>query len=73
MPVQEPKNPGDEVAPGTPQSGEAPCRVCNGSGRVESKPCEACGGGGKVIVLVAMLERRRESLAPRLDTAGVGI
>jgi DnaJ-class molecular chaperone len=44
--------PDDEVAPGTPQSGEAPCRACMGSGRVEGNPCPHCGGTGKVTVLV---------------------
>lgn len=44
--------PGDEVAPGTPQSGEAPCPACSGTGRVEGKACEACGGGGTITALV---------------------
>lgn len=29
-----PLNPGDEVAPGTPGTGEALYRVCGGSGRI---------------------------------------
>lgn len=45
-------NPGDEVAPGTEQSGEAVCPTCNGSGRTEGEPCPACGGSGHVTVLV---------------------
>jgi DnaJ-class molecular chaperone len=44
--------PGDEVLPGTPQSGEAPCRACSGGGRVEGAACKACAGTGKVRVLV---------------------
>ena len=42
-------NPGDEAPPGTPGSGEAPCRACGGTGQVDGKPCEACGGTGKVM------------------------
>ncbi|HEX2726126.1 MAG TPA: hypothetical protein VHN20_09930 [Beijerinckiaceae bacterium] len=48
----DPKKPGDEVPPGTPQSGEANCRRCHGSG-VEAEPCPDCGGSGMVVVLVA--------------------
>jgi DnaJ-class molecular chaperone len=44
--------PGDEVAPGTPQSGEAPCPACGGDGMVESRPCEACRGSGTITALV---------------------
>jgi DnaJ-class molecular chaperone len=44
--------PGDEVAPGTPQSGEAPCPACRGMGRVETRPCEACAGSGTITALV---------------------
>ena len=52
--MAEPSNdkPGDEVRPGTPQSGEAPCPACDGNGRVGREACEACAGTGKVSVLV---------------------
>ena len=43
------KNPGDEVAPGTPQTGEAPCPDCSGTGRRDGAPCPACGGTGTVV------------------------
>ncbi len=46
------KNPGDEVAPGTPQSGENVCPRCQGSGRIEGNECPDCGGSGTVIVNV---------------------
>jgi DnaJ-class molecular chaperone len=46
------KNPGDEVPPGTPQSGENICRACNGSGRTDNGPCSNCGGTGTVTTLV---------------------
>lgn len=39
-------NPGDEAAPGTPGSGEAPCPKCAGSGRQGDKECPNCGGSG---------------------------
>ena len=50
--AQEPKTPGDEVPPGTTQSGANTCRACGGSGSVESKVCSECGGSGQVTVLV---------------------
>lgn len=46
------KNPGDEVPPGTPQSGERTCRMCGGTGRLAGKSCNNCGGTGVVVVLV---------------------
>lgn len=46
------KNPGDEVAPNTPQSGEHVCRRCKGRGRLDERPCPSCLGTGKVTVLV---------------------
>ncbi len=53
MPEQPDLNPGDEVKPGTPQSGEHVCPTCFGSGRAESGgECPACGGSGKIIALV---------------------
>ena len=45
----EPRNPGDEAAPGTPQTGEALCPQCSGSGEWQGFRCAACGGTGKVI------------------------
>ena len=45
-------NPGDEVPPGTAQSGEAPCPRCGGDGRLDDGDCPDCGGTGKVIALV---------------------
>lgn len=41
--------PGDDAPPGTPGTGEAPCRVCGGSGRVGGAVCQNCAGTGKVI------------------------
>ncbi len=52
MASDDPKKPGDEVPAGTPQSGEAICRLCKGTGRLQDKPCPDCGGSGKVVVLV---------------------
>jgi DnaJ-class molecular chaperone len=46
------KKPGDEVKPGTPQSGETLCPRCQGSGRRDGAPCPECRGSGKVTVLV---------------------
>lgn len=49
MPTPDPEmNPGDEVKPGTPGSGEDICATCHGGGRVDGQACEACGGSGKV-------------------------
>ena len=45
-------NPGDEVPPGTPGSGEAICRDCGGTGRIGASTCPKCGGSGKVIKLL---------------------
>lgn len=49
-PATPPLAPGDEAAPGTPGTGEAPCRRCNGSGRVGGARCPECGGSGTVTV-----------------------
>lgn len=47
------RNPGDEAAPGTPQTGEITCPVCQGSGKdAQQKMCLNCGGTGMVIVTV---------------------
>jgi RecJ-like exonuclease len=45
----EPLNPGDEAAPGTPGTGENLCPQCSGSGRVDGGECPTCDGTGKVI------------------------
>jgi hypothetical protein len=39
----------DEVAQGTPGSGENVCRRCSGTGMVEGRVCDECNGTGKVI------------------------
>lgn len=53
MPEQPDLNPGDEVTPGTPQSGEAICPACQGAGRQDGGgPCPQCGGSGRIIALV---------------------
>jgi DnaJ-class molecular chaperone len=52
MPPEPDLNPGDEVAPGTDQSGEAPCPTCSGSGRKDDAPCPDCAGSGRVTVLI---------------------
>lgn len=46
------RNPGDQALPGTPQSGEALCYACRGSGVNEGKHCVTCGGSGKIIQLI---------------------
>ena len=46
------KNPGDEVAPGTPQSGDNICRRCGGKGAIDDRPCSDCDGTGTVTTLV---------------------
>ncbi len=50
--ASEPKAPGDEVAPGTSQSGEVTCPVCKGTGRADDGPCPSCEGKGRVTQLV---------------------
>lgn len=42
--------PGDEAAPGTPQTGEGLCPACAGKGRIGDRPCATCAGTGTVIV-----------------------
>lgn len=46
---EEPLNPGDEAAPGTPSTGEDVCPDCGGSGEKDGKDCPNCGGTGKII------------------------
>jgi DnaJ-class molecular chaperone len=43
------RNPGDETAPGTPQTGETTCPECHGTGRAPSGECPNCGGTGRVV------------------------
>jgi DnaJ-class molecular chaperone len=51
-----PTRPGDEAAPGTPQSAETTCPLCGGSGSVDNNGvavmCPECEGSGRVTVLV---------------------
>jgi hypothetical protein len=46
-------NPGDEVPPGSPASGEHVCRACGGVGRRDGEPCTECGGTGRVTVAIS--------------------
>jgi DnaJ-class molecular chaperone len=46
------RNPGDEVAPGTPQAGEITCPECHGTGRAQDGQCRNCGGTGRVTQTV---------------------
>jgi DnaJ-class molecular chaperone len=41
-------NPGDEVPPGTPGSGDDVCPVCDGSGEANGRECMNCGGTGLI-------------------------
>lgn len=45
-------NPGDEAEPGTPQTGEAVCPACAGTGRRDGRACAACGGAGTIVQIV---------------------
>ncbi|WP_165842899.1 hypothetical protein [Phenylobacterium deserti] len=45
-------HPGDQVPPGTPQSGENLCPRCGGSGRLQGAPCPDCDGSGRVVELI---------------------
>jgi RecJ-like exonuclease len=46
-------NPGDEVPPGSPGSGEAVCPQCTGTGRTDDgRRCGNCGGTGKISQLI---------------------
>jgi DnaJ-class molecular chaperone len=44
------KNPGDEVAPGTEQTGTLPCETCGGTGSYQGELCTVCGGTGEIVV-----------------------
>lgn len=39
----------EAVPPGTPGAGEAPCRACEGTGRIEGRDCPECGGTGVIV------------------------
>jgi len=50
LPESTDTNPGDEVPPGSPASGENVCPECHGSGKLPGKgECPNCGGTGKII------------------------
>lgn len=45
------RHPGDEAAPGTPQTAEDICPECDGKGKLGSRePCPNCGGTGRIVV-----------------------
>lgn len=47
------RNPGDEDAPGTPQTAENVCPHCAGKGtHADGSACPVCGGTGKVTEIV---------------------
>jgi hypothetical protein len=48
----EPRRPGNESRPGSPQTGEHICPACGGSGYRAGAPCPECGGTGHVIAIV---------------------
>jgi RecJ-like exonuclease len=41
--------PGDEAPAGVPGAGEAPCRRCKGTGRIDGEPCPECDGTGVIL------------------------
>lgn len=46
------RNPGDESALGSKQTGMVTCPDCHGSGRQGERPCPTCGGTGEVVRIV---------------------
>ena len=46
------RNPGDQAAPGAPQTGEVTCPQCHGTGRAQNGACPNCGGTGQVVQIV---------------------
>jgi DnaJ-class molecular chaperone len=46
------RNPGDEAAPGTPQTAEDICPDCGGSGKQGQAACANCGGTGRIVKIV---------------------
>ena len=46
------RNPGDESAPGTPQTAEDICPECQGSGKQGQADCVNCGGTGRIVKII---------------------
>ena len=46
------RNPGDESAPGTPQTAEDICPECQGSGKQGQSACVNCGGSGRIVKII---------------------
>jgi DnaJ-class molecular chaperone len=46
------RNPGDESAPGTPQTAEDICPECQGSGKQGQGDCVNCGGSGRIVKII---------------------
>ncbi len=47
------RNPGDEAAPGSFQTGEQTCPECHGSGKAADHPsCANCDGTGMIVKIV---------------------
>lgn len=46
------RNPGDESAPGTPQTAEDICPECQGSGKQGQTDCGNCGGTGRIVKII---------------------
>ena len=46
------RNPGDESAPGTPQTAEDICPECLGCGMQGQAACAYCGGTGRIVKIV---------------------
>ena len=46
------RNPGDQSAPDSPQTGKTTCPECGGTGRVQNGACPNCGGTGQVTQIV---------------------
>ena len=46
------RNPGDESAPGTPQTAEDICPECQGSGKLGNGACANCGGTGRIVKII---------------------
>ena len=46
------RNPGDESAPGAPQTAEDICPECQGSGTRGQGACVNCGGTGRIVKII---------------------
>lgn len=46
------RNPGDESAPGMPQTAEDICPECQGSGKQDQDACSNCGGTGRIVKII---------------------